>query len=88
MSLIGPRPVPECFYELYKKEIEGYDTRHLIKPGITGLAQIKIGYTNTLEGERKKLMYDLKYVTEADVWLDIRIILATLFLPLKKITLY
>ena len=84
MSLIGPRPVPESHYELYKNRIENYDIRHLIKPGITGLSQIKIGYTNTLEGERKKLTYDLEYLTKANIWLDLRIILSTILLPRKN----
>ena len=84
MSLIGPRPVPESHYSLYLEKIPGYDLRHLIKPGITGLAQVRLGYTCTLEGESQKLKYDLDYMLRAGFLLDLHIIIQTLMLTFNK----
>jgi lipopolysaccharide/colanic/teichoic acid biosynthesis glycosyltransferase len=77
MSLIGPRPVPYNLYEYYLNEIPGYDQRHVVSPGITGLAQVYQGYTNTLEGESEKFLYDMFYIKHASLKLDMIILLRT-----------
>ncbi len=74
MSIIGPRPVPENFYMAYIQQIPGYSLRHLIRPGITGLAQVRLGYTNTVEQEQLKLKFDLDYIRNIGITLDLRIL--------------
>lgn len=75
MSLIGPRPVPVNFYDHYLQNIPFYDKRHQIRPGITGLAQVRQGYTTTLKEESKKLKYDLFYIRSISLKLDLAILL-------------
>ncbi|MEM6321712.1 MAG: sugar transferase [Bacteroidota bacterium] len=62
MSIIGPRPVPAALYEYYLKHIPNYEQRHFIRPGITGWAQVEIGYTNDLAGEQRKWQLDIFYL--------------------------
>lgn len=75
MSLIGPRPVPVNFYNYYLQNIPFYDQRHQIRPGITGLAQVRQGYTTTLDQESMKLKYDLFYIRSISLKLDLAILL-------------
>ncbi|UOE52173.1 sugar transferase [Mucilaginibacter sp. SMC90] len=75
MSLIGPRPVPVNFYDYYLQNIPLYDKRHQIRPGITGLAQVRQGYTTTLDEESRKLKYDLFYIRSISLKLDLAILL-------------
>ena len=77
MSLIGPRPVPFNFIAAYKGEICNYANRHMIKPGITGLAQVMIGYTNSMDGEKLKFRYDLEYIQNMGLSIDFFIIITT-----------
>lgn len=74
MSLVGPRPVPLDFLNSYNLQIENYDMRHLIRPGITGLAQIRQGYTTTVAEEAVKLKYDLFYIKSISPLTDLRIL--------------
>lgn len=78
MSLIGPRPVPMELYEAYCREIPDYEMRHEVAPGITGLAQVSLGYVNTLEGEREKWALDMWYIRHWSGKLDGQILWATL----------
>lgn len=78
MSLIGPRPVPVNLLPLYKEHINQYQMRHLIRPGITGLAQIRLGYTSSIEQERRKLKYDLFYIRSISCKMDMAILLQTI----------
>ncbi|TFF33972.1 sugar transferase [Mucilaginibacter psychrotolerans] len=75
MSLIGPRPVPVNFYDYYLQNIPHYNKRHEIRPGITGLAQVRQGYTTTLDEERMKFKYDLFYIRSLSLKLDLAILL-------------
>lgn len=84
MSLIGPRPEQVKFVEEYEKKIPFYNYRHLIKPGITGWAQIYHGYAAGLEENKEKLEYDLYYIKNQSIWLDIVIILKTIKVLLTK----
>lgn len=78
MSLIGPRPERRVFIDQLVKSIPLYDSRHLIKPGITGWAQVKYEYGENIEDSYKKLEYDLYYIKNRSVTLDIRIIFKTI----------
>ena len=81
MSIVGPRPHAVSHNEEYRKQINGYMLRHKIKPGITGWAQVNgwRGETDTLDKMEKRVRYDLEYIQNWSAWLDIKIILMTLF---------
>jgi putative colanic acid biosynthesis UDP-glucose lipid carrier transferase len=81
MSIVGPRPHAVAHNEEYRKLIEGYMLRHKVKPGITGWAQINgfRGETETVNKMVKRVEYDLEYIHRWSVWLDIKIITATIF---------
>jgi len=77
MSLIGPRPEREYFIKLLKKKIPYYSLRFAVKPGITGWAQVNYRYGATVEDALEKLGYDLYYIKNASLFLDLRILLRT-----------
>lgn len=77
MSLVGPRPERPEFVEQLAADIPFYDERHRVKPGLTGWAQLRYPYGATLEDARMKLQYDLYYVKNASVFLDLVILLET-----------
>ena len=78
MSLIGPRPEQVEFVEEFAARIPAYTYRHLVRPGLTGWAQIQHGYTDSEEGTKVKLSYDLYYVANYSVAMDLLIIFKTL----------
>ena len=78
MSVIGPRPERQVFVEQLSEKIPFYETRHVVKPGLTGWAQVKTKYGVTDEDHLRKLQYDLYYIKKRSVFLDIRIIVKTL----------
>ena len=77
MSLVGPRPERPEICENLAEEIEGYYLRNTVKPGVTGLSQINLPPDETIEDVRRKQILDLRYIEEANFWLDTRMILAT-----------
>ena len=77
MSLVGPRPERPEFVEKLKESIPYYSERHTVKPGVTGWAQLRYSYGSTEEGAIEKLQYDLYYVKNQSLMLDIMIILQT-----------
>ncbi|MFZ3140277.1 undecaprenyl-phosphate glucose phosphotransferase [Polaromonas sp.] len=81
MSIVGPRPHAMAHNEHYKKLVRGYVLRHKVKPGITGWAQINgfRGETDTLDKMEKRVEYDLYYIENLSLWLDLKIIVATVF---------
>jgi putative colanic acid biosynthesis UDP-glucose lipid carrier transferase len=81
MSLVGPRPHALEHNIEYSKHIEAYLARHRIKPGITGLAQIRgfRGETKELEQMEKRVKYDLEYINNWSLWLDLSILARTPF---------
>lgn len=81
MSIVGPRPHAVAHNEYYRKQIQGYMLRHKVKPGITGWAQINgyRGETDTLEKMAGRIQYDLDYIRNWSIWLDIKIIILTIF---------
>jgi exopolysaccharide biosynthesis polyprenyl glycosylphosphotransferase len=74
LSLVGPRPERPVFVEQYSKTIPFYDSRHLIRPGITGWAQVNFGYADGDADAIEKLTYDLYYVKYSSIWLDVHIL--------------
>ncbi len=77
MNLVGPRPHPVSNYELFSKNIPYYGLRGSVRPGLTGWAQLRNGYANNLEEETEKMRYDLYYIKNRSLWLDLRVILET-----------
>ncbi|MDX1666711.1 MAG: sugar transferase, partial [Saprospiraceae bacterium] len=77
MSFVGPRPERLAFVERLKKTIPYYSTRHLIKPGVTGWAQVRYPYGASEEDALEKLRYDLFYIKNYSVLLDFKIIVDT-----------
>jgi putative colanic acid biosynthesis UDP-glucose lipid carrier transferase len=85
MSIVGPRPHAVAHNELYRKLIKGYMVRHKVKPGITGWAQVNgmRGETDTLDKMQGRIDFDLDYLRNWSLGLDIRIIFRTVALVLK-----
>lgn len=78
MSLIGPRPEQPSYVALMRREIEFYNTRLSVRPGLTGWAQVNYGYGEGVTGARAKLSYDLYYVEHQGFGLDVLIVARTL----------
>ena len=74
MSLVGPRPERECFYEKFETYIHGFSERLKVKPGLTGLAQVSGGYDLRPE---EKVVYDIEYIKKRSLWLDLKCMLLT-----------
>lgn len=79
MSLVGPRPERPEFVPALEQAMPHYRQRLLVRPGVTGLAQIQLPADTDLESVRRKLAYDLFYVRQVGFWLDLRIIVGTAF---------
>ena len=81
MSVVGPRPHASTHNEYYRVKIPGYMQRHLMKPGITGWAQVNgwRGETDTIDKMEKRIQYDLDYLKRWSVWFDIKIVVLTIF---------
>lgn len=77
MSLIGPRPERPFFVNRFRREIPNYELRLAVKPGITGLAQVRYKYDESLADVRNKLTYDLVYVKRMSWAMDARILFWT-----------
>lgn len=75
MTLIGPRPERAVFYEAFETYIHGFSERLKVKPGLTGYAQVYGGYKIPPE---KKIIYDIEYVKNQSVWMDIKIFFKTI----------
>ena len=77
MSIVGPRPEREYFIKQLSKKIPYYNVRHIIKPGITGWAQVRYQYGSSIEDSVQKLQYDLYYIKNNSLYLDIIILMDT-----------
>jgi lipopolysaccharide/colanic/teichoic acid biosynthesis glycosyltransferase len=77
MSWIGPRPEASQLSEWYEGEIPFYRYRHVVRPGITGWAQVNQGHVAEIDDIRTKLQYDFYYIRNFSIWLDILIIMKT-----------
>jgi sugar transferase (PEP-CTERM system associated) len=78
MAFVGPRPERPEFVEWLSREIPYYEVRHIVRPGITGWAQIRYKYGNSVEDSKEKLQYDLFYIKNASIGLDILIMFQTI----------
>lgn len=80
MSVVGPRPHAVAHNEFYRGQVKGYMLRHKVKPGITGWAQVNgcRGETDTLDKMESRIQYDLNYIRNWSLWLDIYIVLLTI----------
>ena len=78
MSFIGPRPERPEFNSGLEKQLSFYSLRHLIQPGLTGWAQVLYPYGASVDDAREKLQYDLFYIKNHTLWLDISIVLKTI----------
>ena len=77
MAFVGPRPERPEFVEWLSNEIPYYGVRHMVRPGLTGWAQVKYKYGSTVEDAREKLQYDLFYIKNASIGLDLLILFQT-----------
>ncbi len=77
MAFVGPRPERPEFIEMLSKEIPYYGVRHMVRPGLTGWAQVKYKYGSTVQDSREKLQYDLFYIKNASIGLDMLIMFQT-----------
>ena len=78
VSIIGPRPERPVFVEELSSKIKNYNLRHVVKPGITGWAQLYYKYGNTVEDAKQKFEYDLFYIKNRSITMDIGILIRTL----------
>jgi putative colanic acid biosynthesis UDP-glucose lipid carrier transferase len=90
MSVVGPRPHAVAHNELYRKLISGYMIRHKVRPGITGLAQVNglRGETETVEKMRERVRFDLEYLSHWSPWLDVKIIMKTVWVMARDQNAY
>lgn len=86
MSLVGPRPHASAHNEQYRSLIRGYMLRHKVKPGITGLAQVNgcRGETETIDKMQRRIEWDHRYIRSWSIWLDIKILLKTIIVVLRR----
>lgn len=90
MSLVGPRPHASAHNEQYRKIIHHYMLRHKVKPGITGLAQVRgwRGETDTVEKMERRVQCDHEYIRTWSIWLDLRIMMQTVLVVLGRKNAY
>jgi putative colanic acid biosysnthesis UDP-glucose lipid carrier transferase len=90
MSIVGPRPHAVAHNELYRNLIRGYMLRHKIKPGITGWAQVNglRGETQVLEKMKARIEFDLYYLRNWSIWLDMWIVLLTVWVVMRRDNAY
>jgi lipopolysaccharide/colanic/teichoic acid biosynthesis glycosyltransferase len=84
MSLVGPRPERPSFVSELKEKIAYYDIRHSVKPGVTGWAQVRYGYCATIGDSIKKHQFDLYYVKNNSLFLDMLVLIETVSVVLFR----
>jgi lipopolysaccharide/colanic/teichoic acid biosynthesis glycosyltransferase len=77
MNLVGPRPHPACNQAAFLERIAYYGLRSTVRPGVTGWAQVRYGYANNIEEETEKMRYDLYYIKNRTLLLDLVILIRT-----------
>src|SRR2546425_4577446 len=83
MNLVGPRPHPLSNVDLFAAKIPLYSFRAIVRPGLTGWAQIRYGYADNLDEETEKMRYDLYYLKHMSPWFDLRILFETIKVVLQ-----
>ena len=83
MSVVGPRPERQFFLDQVITHIPHYKKLQEIKPGITSLGQIRFGYADNIQDMLERARYDLKYLENYNLWIDIKIIFATISVVFK-----
>jgi exopolysaccharide biosynthesis polyprenyl glycosylphosphotransferase len=78
MNLVGPRPHPVAHADMLTERVPYYELRLLVRPGVTGWAQVRYRYANNLQEEIEKMRYDLYYLKHRSFWLDLTVIPATI----------
>lgn len=81
MSLVGPRPEREVYYQRFEQYIHGFSERLKVKPGLTGLAQVRGGYYLM---PQEKILHDVEYIKTRSFWLDMKIVLQTVAVVFKR----
>ena len=84
MHIVGPRAEWDILVDKYAKEIPNYHYRHKVKPGITGLAQVKYPYGRNVFDAKQKLTYDIFYINNWSIFLEIKVLWGTVSVILKK----
>ena len=84
MHIVGPRAEWDILVDKYKKVIPDYNMRHNVKPGITGLAQVRYPYGRNAYDARRKLTYDMLYIGKWSILLDFKVLLQTVGVVLGK----
>ena len=84
MHLIGPRAEWDILVKDYERVIPNYQDRHLVAPGITGLAQVCYPYGRNVDDAKEKLKFDMEYINNWSLWKEIKIIHQTIYIVLKK----
>lgn len=83
LSLVGPRPEQVPIVETFRREIPFYEQRHLIRPGVTGWAQVHYGYADDQADSVEKLAFDLYYVKNVSPWIDLHVLLRSVWTVLS-----
>jgi lipopolysaccharide/colanic/teichoic acid biosynthesis glycosyltransferase len=83
MSIVGPRPERPEFIAQLQEQLPFYRTRLLVKPGLTGWAQVRYGYGNSVRDALTKLQYDLYYIRHWSLWMDLHVIFKTVGVVLR-----
>jgi len=86
MSLIGPRPERPEFVAQLAEELPDYELRHVIRPGLTGWAQVNYGYGSSVDDAAIKLSYDLHYVREQNWRMDVEILYKTIWVVVAHVS--
>lgn len=84
MHLVGPRAEWDILVKKYENAIPRYNKRHLVKPGITGLAQVSYPYGRNIDDAKKKLKYDLEYIENWSIFLEFKVAIKTVLVILGK----
>ena len=78
MNLVGPRPEQPGIFSTLRESVDSYGRRQKVRPGITGLAQVSLGYDQSVDDVKKKVEKDLEYIADRTLWTDLKIMAKTL----------
>jgi lipopolysaccharide/colanic/teichoic acid biosynthesis glycosyltransferase len=84
MHLVGPRAEWDILVHEYEGKITNYHMRHSVRPGITGLAQVKYPYGRNVYDAKQKLSYDINYIKKWSVWVEFKVMIETILVIFRK----